>query len=116
MNFKEWAENLEMEENEFLEMVALFIKASSSDLNQMQSAIDKGDPLQVLRAAHSIKGAAVNLGLMEIHEVAKKIEMEARENRLDGIIEMTETIKEKIDLIAGTLVEHSKPRSERSMQ
>lgn len=116
MNFKECAKNLEMEEDEFLEMMDLFIKTCCSDLNQLEAAISRGDAPQVAKSAHSIKGAAANLGLMEIYEVAKKTEIEARENRLDGVTEMVETIKEKVDLIAETLAIGSKKRSESSRQ
>ena len=52
-------------------------------------------------AAHYIKGAASNLGLMEVYEVAKKIEKQTRNDRLEGIAESAQALKEKLNEIAG---------------
>ena len=83
MNFKELARNLEMEEDEFWEMMELFLETSTSDLSHLRLAQEKGDATEAVKAAHSIKGAASNLGLMEIFQLAKSIETEARESHLD---------------------------------
>ena len=103
MNFKELARNLEMEEDEFLDMVKLFLETSASDLTLLQGAQEKGEALKVGKAAHSIKGAAANLGLMEIFQLAKNIEMEARENHLDRAQEEIRTLREKLNQIAENL-------------
>ena len=106
MNLKERAENLEMEEGEFVEMTDLFVRTCLSDLMKLQSAIEKRETLHVAKYAHSIKGAAVNLGFMVIFDAAKKMEMDARDNRLDDAAEMVEKIKEEVDLIAETLAKY----------
>jgi HPt (histidine-containing phosphotransfer) domain-containing protein len=100
MNFKALAIDCGMEEDEVLELVKLFIETSLSDLNQIQSAIDEGDAQKVAMAAHSIKGAAANLGLTEIFEMAKRIEMNGRENKLDGAEGTAVAIEEKLDELA----------------
>ncbi|MBW1768236.1 MAG: Hpt domain-containing protein [Deltaproteobacteria bacterium] len=103
MVFKELAENTGLDEDEFLEMVELFLEVGSSDLNKLQSAIDEENVQEVIEAAHSIKGASGNMGFMEIFEVAKGVEVKAREDSLDGAAEAVKSIKEKLDLIAETL-------------
>jgi HPt (histidine-containing phosphotransfer) domain-containing protein len=100
MNLKKLAENLGIEENEFSELMAIFLEKSSSDLSKMQSAIDEGDTDKAMTAAHSIKGTAATLGLKEICEVAKRMETNAYQNNLDGVAEGVRTIKEKMDVIA----------------
>ena len=114
MKLKELADNLEMAADEFLELIGLFLEASASDLKQWQSGIVEGDGKKVMIAAHSIKGAAVNLGLVEIFEVAKKTEMEARENNLNGATLAARAIREKMDEIAEDLLnaESSKLKAE----
>jgi len=104
MKLQELAENLEMEIDEFLEIMELFLETSAFDLNQLVSGIEEGDGQKVLIAAHSIKGAAANLGLLEIYEVARKTEIEARENNLNGATVTARAIKEKIDQIAEDLL------------
>ncbi len=106
MNFKEGAENLEMEEDEFVEITDLFVKTCLSDLMKLQSAIEKREALYVAKHAHSIKGAAVNLGFMEIFDAAKKMEMEARDDRLNDAAEMVQKIKGEVDRIAEALAKY----------
>ena len=97
MNLKELAKHLELEEDEFLDLLGLFVKTCSSDLNILQLAIDKGDAPEVASVAHSIKGAAVTLGLTEIFEYAKKVETNARVNNLKGATRLVRSIQEELD-------------------
>ncbi len=99
MNFNELAENLGLEEDEFLELVELFLETGLSDLSNLKDAIDAKNGPQVVETAHSIKGAAGNLGFMEIFEVVKDVEMKARANSLDGASEAVGNIQEKFDLL-----------------
>ena len=71
-----------------------------SYLSKLKDAIDEKNVLQVVETAHSIKGAAGDLGFMEIFEVAKDVEMKVRENSLDGASEAVGYIKEKFDLLS----------------
>ena len=103
VKLKELAENLEMEEDEFVEMTDLFVKTCLSDLMKLQSALEKREALHVAKYAHSIKGAAVNLGFMEIFDAAKKMEIEARDDRLNDATEMVQKIKDEVDRIAEAL-------------
>ena len=103
MKLEELAENLEMEEDEFVEMTDLFVKACLSELMKLQAALEKREALRVAKYAHSIKGAAVNLGFMEIFDAAKKMEMEACDDRLNEANEMVQKIRGEVDRIAEAL-------------
>jgi HPt (histidine-containing phosphotransfer) domain-containing protein len=103
MKLEELAENLEMEEDEFIEMTDLFVKTCLSDLIKLQAALEKGETLRVAKYAHSIKGAAMNLGFTEIFDAAKKMEMEARDDRLNDAAEMVKKIKAEVDRITAIL-------------
>ena len=106
MNIKKSAENLGLEEDEFLELVELFIETGLSDLSNLKDAIDENNVPQVVESAHSMKGAAGNLGFMEIFEVAKDVEMRACENSLDGASGAVGIIKEKFDLLSESFKEN----------
>lgn len=94
---------MNLEEEELLELMDLFLKTTSSELTELQSALKKED-FQVAEAmAHSIKGAAGILGLLEIHDAAKKIETAARMNRFEEIEVDLRIIKEKLEMIAEAL-------------
>ena len=70
---------------------------------QFQSAVEGKDTQSAVRAAHSIKGAAANLRLKAIFELAQKMEKEARENRLDGAIGAIQAIRENLNQIDESL-------------
>ena len=100
MEIKELSENIGLEEDEYLEIVELFLETTKTDLEKLGSGIHNDDTHQVVEAAHSIKGASANLGLMEISEVAKKVERKARQNSLEGTAEAVKSIKEGCEQIA----------------
>lgn len=105
MNFRELAENAGLEKEEFLVLVGLFIETSLFDLRKLQSAIDKGDLQKMVEAAHSIKGAAMNLGFEDMYEVAEDIEIKAQKNVLEGTSGAVKYLQEKLDLISKDLGE-----------
>ncbi|MDI7262020.1 MAG: Hpt domain-containing protein [Thermodesulfobacteriota bacterium] len=104
MNLKKLAKSLEIGEEECLELLNLFIKTAASELRNLESALKKKDAPFVERMAHSIKGGAGILGLLEIHDTAKRIEMAARGNHLEDIGEDIRTLGAKLDLIAESLI------------
>jgi len=103
MNFKELAKNLELEEDEFLELMALFFKTTISELEKLESVIKEKDALAVQSLAHSMKGGAGSLGLSEIQEAAKRIERGARENRLGDWDREIRIVRANLDRIEKTL-------------
>ncbi len=103
MDLKELTKSLEIGEEECLELLDLFIKTTASELGNLESALEKRDAPVVERMAHSIKGAAGILGLLEIHDAAKKIETAARGNRFEDMDEDIRTIRAKLDRIGEAL-------------
>lgn len=105
MNVKELSENLGLEEEEFLDLVGLFLETSASNLTDLAKALEIGEAEKVVKASHSLKGAAGNLGFQEIYECAKLIEMNARQGILEGSKEVVKSIREKLKLIEENLKE-----------
>ncbi len=99
MNFNEMAKRLEMEEEEFKEIIRLFLDTTHGDLTKLQSAIEEMDYEKVAKTAHSIKGASANLGFSKIYELAKDIEMVARERNLKRAMEFSFLIKDNLKAI-----------------
>ena len=97
MNIKESAENLGLEEDEYLELVELFIETSKSDLKNLQSAINNKNIEMIAGIAHSLKGAAMNLGLDSFLELAKSIEKTASDGELEETAKTAEIFQEKLD-------------------
>ncbi|HJX31806.1 MAG TPA: Hpt domain-containing protein [Thermodesulfobacteriota bacterium] len=99
MNVKELSESLGLEEDEFLDLVDLFVETSASNLTDLAKALETGNAEEVVKASHSLKGAAGNLGFQEIYERAKLIETNACQGILEGSKEAVTSIREKLRLI-----------------
>jgi HPt (histidine-containing phosphotransfer) domain-containing protein len=85
MNFKDLGEELGLEEDEYRELIELFMETGQSDLSQLKIALDAGDAETVARRAHTLSGSSGNLRIMELHEAAKRIELAADDGRLDSL-------------------------------
>jgi len=103
MNLKVMAAELGLEEDEFSELLTLFIEISESDLARLQDAIAAGNAEEASDAAHSLKGASANLGFMDIYAVAKGLEQKAREHSLEGLADEILIIKDQLSLIAKSM-------------
>ncbi len=99
MNFKALGENLGLEEDEYRELIELFVMTGSADFEKIQAGMANSDADQVMRSAHTIKGAAGNLGLMEVSDVAKTIEENANNNQLEGLESALAALKTHIESI-----------------
>ena len=62
------------------ELLVLFRDSSMSDFAQLQQAVAATDAAGVMRAAHSLKGAAASLGIEGIRQLALEMEADARNN------------------------------------
>lgn len=103
MNFKAQAENMGLDEKEYVEIVDLFIKTTADNLRQLRSALETGDMSKFHQETHSLKGAALNLGFWEICEIIERMAMRVRENSWQGLSADIEVIQGRIDRIADLL-------------
>ncbi len=101
MDLKKLAEDLDLEEDEYAELIELFVESGNSDLEKLQTAVEEGNTEEAAGAAHSLKGAAGNLGLMDFYEAAKRIEIDAREGNMDRITEDVQMLRKNLAEIEG---------------
>jgi HPt (histidine-containing phosphotransfer) domain-containing protein len=106
MNFNEMAENIGLDEQDFREMAELFVSVGVTDLDKLRDACASRDCQGVVMSAHSLKGASANLGFTEIYEIAKRVEAEARAQKLDGAGEAIVEIERRLDSICAALGGH----------
>jgi HPt (histidine-containing phosphotransfer) domain-containing protein len=72
------AEELTLDLDDFLPLIRLFLEVSAEDLDRLDAAYRLLDLPAAAAAAHSIKGAAANLGFSELAATAAAIEQQAR--------------------------------------
>jgi len=82
------------------ELLTLFRDSSVADYAQLQQAVAANDAAGVVRAAHSLKGAAASLGVEGIRRLALDMESDGRNNSV-------EVAREKL-AIMGDLLEQLK--------
>lgn len=93
------ASKLGFGEEDFIELVQLLITTSQSELLTVEKELAIGSNAEVGRAAHSIKGAAGNLGFMHIAALARELETLANQGDMDKIKKKTAALKADLDLI-----------------
>jgi HPt (histidine-containing phosphotransfer) domain-containing protein len=108
MDFKKMAEELGLENEEFLEMLGLYVSTGRHDLARLREAFETNHFLGVAEAAHSLTGASSNLGFAEIAEIAKGVELKAREEMLGSAGAAINLIEEGLREIADSLEQHAK--------
>ncbi|MCI0485999.1 MAG: PAS domain S-box protein [Blastocatellia bacterium] len=86
-----------------LELMELFFEGCPSQLSTMREAIARSDGETIAEAAHSLKGAAGNLGANAAYEAAKKLEMMGREGNLHGAVEAWEELAAKIERLKAVI-------------
>jgi two-component system, sensor histidine kinase and response regulator len=67
------------------ELMDLFIENADLQMQQMEVAVANDDADSVEKLAHSIKGAAANLGIMMVQQTAQVLELAGREKRIADI-------------------------------
>ena len=103
IDFSSMASNLGFDEDEFKEVAQLLITVSLTDMETLEQGISENNPDLVKDAAHSIKGAAGNLGFMELSNCAEIIENSARSQSIDNLTTQVQTIKKILQAISKAL-------------
>ncbi len=103
MDFKELGANLGLEEDEFIELVELFVETAAIDIKKMQSAFEKKNVQEVVEAAHSLKGSSGNLGFVDFSSIAKIVEENARQNSIDAVDKHTLALERSLEVISNAL-------------
>lgn len=99
MGLANMAERLGLDEEDCAEILSLFVETTLCDLDTLSRAVAGEDVLTAVQAAHSIKGAAANLGLDEVSSYAGTVEMNARKGILKGAMEAVDAIRGRVDLM-----------------
>ena len=99
MDLKPYAQKIGFEEDEFRELAEIFVETTKKDIEKVRTGLEKNSPEAVASAAHSIKGAAGNLGFEEIFLLAKKMEMQAKDQNFDSFSDFITELENMVNRI-----------------
>lgn len=80
------AEYLDFDLEDVEMLIVMFIESANETMIELKKAIYENNLEQIYKSAHAIKGSSANLTLMDISNIAKEIEKEAKSgNNIDYI-------------------------------
>jgi HPt (histidine-containing phosphotransfer) domain-containing protein len=100
LDFDALATRVGLDRSMIVELFDVFLTTSEADLAQLRSAVVDENPDRVVEAAHSIKGAAMSLGLIHLSRLALEIEYVARSGTIQGIAEQLPELAIRLQEIA----------------
>ncbi len=103
MDFKEIGESLGLEEEEYIEMLEIFLESGETDMNKLEEAVAVNDTQKAHEASHSFKGSAGSLGLDRLFEISKDIDDKCRKGEVDGVSNMFKELKQEFDAFSKKL-------------
>jgi HPt (histidine-containing phosphotransfer) domain-containing protein len=90
-------------EDEFDELVNIFISDGQTQIEQLAQAIAKQDDTSVRKIAHTLKGSSSNLGITDLSELCRSLEFKAAENDLSDADSSLQSIKTEYEQVKVTL-------------
>ncbi|MBS3808673.1 MAG: Hpt domain-containing protein [Desulfobacterales bacterium] len=100
---KELADRLNLEPEEFRELLALFVSSTREEIGQLREALSENNLERASQLVHSFKGAAVNLGLNEIAAHGEKLQAAIKNLEDIDIESLIEKVLYEIERLAGYL-------------
>ena len=106
INLTKAMETVEGDMELFQELIEDFLTLFPKQLSGIGEMIQKKDPQQLQKRAHSFKGAVANFGAERAYELAVKLEDLGRESRLEDALEVFEKLKQEMSHVRNYFVEH----------
>jgi HPt (histidine-containing phosphotransfer) domain-containing protein len=85
------------------ELIAIFLADTPPRIADLARSASEGDATEVLRAAHSIKGAAGNFGAHRLADLARMIESHAKHGELTLVCEKLPALRAAFAEVQGEM-------------
>ncbi len=92
-------------EDEYEELVSTYIRDTKAKIAKLAQAVADADAANVRELAHSIKGASINLGVMQLGEMCNDLEAEAMKSQLSEFEGKLPPILEEAEWVCMHLIE-----------
>jgi len=85
------------------EIFALFLETVPSIMSRLSAAVEANDLATVVSLAHEIKGAAANVGALELQRQAKLLDASARQRLLPSVREHHDLLRRELQRVCEAL-------------
>ena len=93
-------------DSEFLkELVEIIINDAPEHMSEIEEAVNCRNSEALVGSAHKLKGAVANFGKNATTDTAFKLETMGRENNLDGVEEVYDTLVKDVENLMNALKE-----------
>lgn len=93
------------EEDFFKEVVELYIEQAPTLINEIKTFAYSADADNMGRAAHTLKGASLNVGAKKLAEVCKVIEFDGKSNNLSNVAENLKNLDSNYEISKQALLD-----------
>jgi HPt (histidine-containing phosphotransfer) domain-containing protein len=101
----EIADERGIDEEDVYEILELFLDyTQTEDLVTLKAALEQGNHALARERAHSIKGAALNLKLVQIASLARDVEKKCDASDVEGIDDLLNAITQQLREVKDVLV------------
>ena len=84
------------EDEDFLgEIIGIFLSDMPLRISELETGVATGETDKFMRAAHSIKGSAANLGALRLQDSAERLEKQARHTGPAGLASCVAEVKDE---------------------
>lgn len=81
------------------ELIELFMDSSVDQIEQLREAVKNKETDTLRKVAHSIKGSAANLGIVQVQQTAYDIEKYGNEENIDEAAQSVEKLISEIERV-----------------
>ncbi len=99
MDFKDLASNLGIDEEDFMELVELFVTTSLGDIEKIKKSLSEKSCADASAASHSIRGAAANMGFEDIAKLSADMEMQAKQGTLENFDSYVNDLEQMVNAL-----------------
>lgn len=97
IEIKDVLRRLQDDKQLLIELVTIFLDGAPEGFEKVQQLIDQGDFSALSDAAHSLKGAAANIGAQKLAKSFLKIEEAAKQKEIRGAHEAFENASNELN-------------------
>jgi len=81
------------------EIVPIFLKDNGERLDKLSEVVESNDSGAIKFYAHAIKGAARNVGAVQLSDIASQLECAGRENNLEVAVPLFDKLKTEVEKV-----------------